>query len=99
MTDLIFRPAATANVRESWKLIPHSAWCAPSSVSGVVLLYGRTRSVIAASRYQPSCWATKNPGWSVFGVQSSASRTVAGCADADGTAEPEAEGDGPGPPQ
>ena len=37
MTDLIGAPAATANVRESWKLIPQSACPAASTVSGAVL--------------------------------------------------------------
>ena len=35
-------PAAAANVSESWKLIPHSAWWAARSVSGVALAYGST---------------------------------------------------------
>jgi hypothetical protein len=43
-----------------------------------VLEYGRTFIVIPAAAYQPSCWATKKPVWSVFGVQSRARRTVAG---------------------
>src|SRR5205823_13954515 len=55
--------------------------------------------------YQPLARATKNPVWSVFGVQSSASRTVVaaggkgvgprlcvGDGDGDGAAEPVAEG-------
>ena len=71
-------PAATANVIASWKLMPHSAWCAASSVSGVALAYGRTWRSIAASSYQPFARATKKPVWLVFGVQSSASRTLAG---------------------
>ena len=36
MTDTIGAPAATANVSESWKLIPHSACPAPTSASGAV---------------------------------------------------------------
>src|SRR6478752_1557394 len=71
-------PAATANVSESWKLIPHSAWWAAIRVSGVAVAYGRICRSIPASPYQPSCRATKNPVWSVFGVQSRARRTVVG---------------------
>ena len=58
--------------------MPHSAWCAASSVSGVALAYGRISRSIAASSYQPFARATKKPVWLVFGVQSSARRTLAG---------------------
>src|SRR4029078_9285401 len=68
---------ATANVIESWKLIPHSAWWAARRVSGVAVAYGRIWRSIPAARYQPSWRATKIPVWSVFGVQSSAKRTFA----------------------
>ena len=37
MTDTIGAPAAAANVSESWKLMPHSAWPAAMSASGVVV--------------------------------------------------------------
>src|SRR4029079_1611848 len=86
-------PAATANVIESWKLIPHSAWCAASSVSGAAVAYGRIFRSIPASRYQPSWRATKKPGWSVFGVQSSARRTVDGVP-ANGVADAPGDTDG-----
>jgi hypothetical protein len=104
-------PAATANVIESWKLIPHSAWWAASSVSGVAVAYGRIWSLIPASSYQPFARATKKPVWSVFGVQSRARRTVEGVpangvadggADCDGgagdpgAADAEGEGEGDG---
>ena len=37
MTETIGAPAAAAKVRASWKLMPHSAWPAAISASGVVL--------------------------------------------------------------
>src|SRR5258708_22704840 len=80
-------PAATANVIESWKLIPHSAWWAASRFSGASVPYGRIWRSIAASRYQPFARATKNPVWSVFGVQSRARRTVVGFAGGDGAGD------------
>ena len=70
-------PLATANVIESWKLIPHSAWWAARSVSGASVAYGRILNSMPAWSYQPFARATKKPVWSVFGVQSSARRTVA----------------------
>src|SRR4051794_36985796 len=48
------------------------------SVSGAAVAYGRIWRSIPASWYQPWWRATKNPVWSVFGVQSSASLTRAG---------------------
>ena len=88
---------AAAKVMASWKLIPHSAWPAAISVSGVALAYGRICRSTPASAYQPFACATKNPVWLVFGVQSSASRTVpAGAgdaeADADGSTRPRRAG-------
>jgi hypothetical protein len=46
-----------------------------------------------ASAYQPLLFATKNPVWFVFGVQSRASRTVVGSAGvaADGDRDPAAQ--------
>ena len=84
MTDTSGAPAAAANVIASWKLIPHSAWPAAMSASGVALEYGRIWRSTPASRYQSFASATKNPVWLVFGVQSRARRTGrAGPADAD----------------
>ncbi len=37
MTETTGAPAAAANVSASWKLMPHSAWPAAISASGVVL--------------------------------------------------------------
>ena len=88
MTDVMSAPAATANVSESWKLMPQSAWWAASRVSGAVSVYGRILRLIPFAAYQPSWRATKNPVWLVFGVQSRANRTVAG-----GPAYPLGEGD------
>lgn len=54
-------------------------------------------SATPAFAYQPFPWATKNPVWFVFGVQSSASRTGSaggGLADADGDGEASAEAEG-----
>src|SRR3954466_15585177 len=75
ITLLIGSPPATAKVRASWNEIPQSAWPEPISVSGALLPYGSTWSSTPASAYQPLACATKKPVWSVFGVQSSASRT------------------------
>src|SRR3954454_4751444 len=86
MTLRIGAPAATANVSESWKLMPQSAWPAARSVSGVVPPYGRTSSSRPASAYQCFASATYKPVWFVFGVQSSASRTLTGAPAADGDA-------------
>src|SRR5438552_12515753 len=104
MTDLIGAPAATAKVRLSWKLMPQSAWPAARRVSGAVWLYGITLRLMPAAVYQPLARATKNPVWSVFGVQSSASRTVVEVGgtgvgprlcvgDGDGDVAPEADAD------
>ena len=60
--------------------MPHSAWCAASSVSGAASPYGRIWRSMPASRVPALGRATKNPVWSVFGVQSRARRTVAGSA-------------------
>ena len=37
ITETIGAPAAAAKVSASWKLMPHSAWPAAISASGVVL--------------------------------------------------------------
>ena len=58
MTETIGAPAATAKVSASWKLIPHSAWPAAMSASGVVLAYGRIWRSTPASSYQPLAAAT-----------------------------------------
>ena len=58
MTDTMGAPAATANVIESWKLIPHSAWWAARIASGAVPPYGRMSRAMPASAYQPFAWAT-----------------------------------------
>ncbi len=58
ITDTIGAPAATANVSESWKLMPQSAWPAVISASGVVVPYGRIWTSTPASLYQPFAWAT-----------------------------------------
>jgi hypothetical protein len=51
-------PLATANVIESWKLMPHSAWWAASSVSGGLVAYGRIWRSIPAAAYEPFDLAT-----------------------------------------
>lgn len=76
MTDLIGAPAAAAKVRLSWKLIPQSACPAVSRVSGAVSVYGITLRPTDDDAYQPLSCATKKPVWFVFGVQSSANRTI-----------------------
>jgi hypothetical protein len=53
ITETIGVPALAAKVRASWKLIPHSAWPAPMSLSGAVVPYGRIWRSTPASRYQP----------------------------------------------
>ena len=93
MTDTTGAPAAAANVSASWKLIPHSAWPAAISASGAVRAVRQDLEVDAGvARTSRSRRATKKPVWFVFGVQSSASRTVpsgaaAPTATADGTAD------------
>jgi hypothetical protein len=61
ITLVIGAPAATANVSESWKLIPQSAWPAwpaARTASGAVPPYGRTSRAMPASSYQPFDCAT-----------------------------------------
>ena len=58
MTETIGAPAAAANVSASWKLIPHSAWPAAISASGVVVPYGRISRSTPAASYQPLLEAT-----------------------------------------
>ena len=58
MTETIGAPAAAAKVSASWKLIPHSAWPAAISASGVVVPYGRISRSTPASAYQPFAVAT-----------------------------------------
>src|SRR4029077_16028560 len=80
---------------ESWKLIPHSACPAPTSASGAVGPYGRTRKSTPACRHQRFAAATEKPVWVVLGAQSSASRTVPrGACDEDAPADADAAGEG-----
>jgi hypothetical protein len=58
MTETTGAPAAAAKVSASWKLMPHSAWPAVMSASGVVPAYGSTWRSTPASTYQPSWRAT-----------------------------------------
>ena len=58
MTDTSGAPLAEANVSASWKLIPHSAWPAVMSASGVDVPYGRISRSTPAASYQPFDRAT-----------------------------------------
>ena len=96
MTDTIGAPAAAAKVRASWKLIPHSACPAPIKRLGGRAAVGQDLEVdagiaVPAVRRLPR----RSPVWFVFGVQSSASRTVpSGACEADAAGEADGAADG-----
>ena len=92
MTDTIGAPLAEANVRASWKLMPHSAWPAVMSASGVDRAI-RQDLEVDAGRVVPAVRpGDEEPVWFVFGVQSRARRTVpSGPVEADGTGDAAAD--------
>ncbi len=58
ITETTGAPAAAANVSASWKLIPHSAWPAAISASGVGGGVRQDLEVDAGVAYQPFAAAT-----------------------------------------